>query len=62
MFEWLIEGLQIIRKYTDDASMVAEHDRLWIAEGLRMTEQDEAKMYEMSWMWDDDIGAWLYHL
>jgi len=62
MFEWLIEGLLIIRKYTTDASMVAEHDQLWIAEGLRMEEEDEVKMFQMGWLWDDSVGAWLYIL
>ena len=55
----LIEALTIFRKYADPHyPFVCEHDLLYVHGIGRMSDEDEKRVGELGFHWDEDIECW----
>jgi len=57
----LIEGFNILIKYSDKGDVCAEHDVIYASSEIEentMSMEDVAKMDELGWHWDEDADSW----
>jgi len=52
----VMQGLQVISKYSDD--ICAEHDCIYAGPGVKVSKDDQAKLEELGWHWDNEAGSW----
>lgn len=58
----IARGLDIMLRAGGDCEMVAEHDRIWAADGtLKLSDEDRAELEHLRWFVCEDIGTWSHH-
>ena len=50
----VLAGLQIIATYDEDFELCAEHDEVFAGVGIEMSEEDQKKMEDLDWSWDEE--------
>lgn len=60
----IIEGLNIIEKYSEDlpTDFAAEHDQIWAgpdnASEMNISEEDLKRLEELNWFIDEEFDSW----
>lgn len=56
----ILEGLQILTKYSDETDYAFEHDQCWFHDYeetiTKMSDEDFIRMYELGWF--EDENSW----
>lgn len=52
-----VEAFSILAKYEPDthASVVTEHEEIWIGHDIVVSDEDKARLEELGWSYDDDL-------
>ena len=54
----ILEGLQILSKYSSDSDFSAEHDQIWCGENIEMSTADLEKLEKLGWFLDEEVDSW----
>lgn len=57
-YKEIIEAFQIFDKYPNDGELSAEHDELFAGPGLKVSEEDEKRLNELGWDYDEGTESW----
>lgn len=59
----ILQALQIISQYEEDAIFTAEHDQIWCGQGSgksvsEITDEGKAILESLGWFIDKDLKCW----
>ena len=57
----IVEGLNILSKYSDGGDFSAEHDQIWAgsdASNMDISEEDLERLEELNWFLDEEYDSW----
>ena len=58
----ILEGLNILAKYSDSGDFAAEHDQIWAgpddASEMEISEEDLKTLDDLGWFIDDEFDSW----
>lgn len=62
----VIEGLQLLSKYTGTSSfnIAAEHDEIYVHVDTEfvLTDEEKKRLKELHWHWHDSIDSWVCYV